>query len=311
MTSNQFSLFPDSSNPWNIPVDKDPYSTMSEEISALDEMLQASLWYRSSREYMTMLNFICRFPKYSPFNCFLLYTQNPAVSYVATAKTWRKKFGRWPKRDSRPLVILAPHAPVIFVYDLKDTEGKPVPDGLQRPFLTKGYVPEHVINKMMRNCSYYEIELRAVLLKHRHGGSVVRLDNHARSEYYDLNLDSNTQYLVILNKELTLEDKYSSLAHELAHIFCGHLGSDEESFWPDRQKLGKKVVEIEAESVAYLVCRRRDLHLCAEKYLSGYIQQDKELPPFSLDAVLKATKHIEEMGKKYLDRPRTKKSTTE
>ena len=120
------------------PEPHDNHLSRTEELAALDEMFASSQRFRSSAEYMNMLNFVSRFPKYAPFNCFLLYTQNPAVSYVATTKQWRRNFGRKPKYDARPLVILIPFGPVLFVYDLKDTEGPgPLPTYLLRPFNTE------------------------------------------------------------------------------------------------------------------------------------------------------------------------------
>ena len=76
--------------------------------------------------------------------------------------------------------------------------------------------------------------------------------------------------------------------------------------WQDRCKKGKAVVEIEAESAAYLICRRRGLALCAERYLSGYTGEDKDIPVFGLNAVLQATKYIEQMGKSRWETPKKK-----
>jgi uncharacterized small protein (DUF1192 family) len=276
----------------------------SEEISSLDEMFAASRRYRNSREYMDMLKFISRFPKYSPFNCLLLYTQNPSVSYVATAGTWAKKFGRYPKYDARPLVILAPMSPVLFVYDLKDTEGEPVPSDLIRPFHTEGKLPVELYKTTSTNAALHGIEVREVLLRHHHGGSAVRMTNQARKKYRNLQLGTWAKYLILLGKEHPLEDRFSSLVHELAHIFCGHLGIDETAWWPDRQNEPLEVKEIEAESVAYLVCRRKGLIANSEKYLSAYnAGRASDLPDLSLNAIIQATTYIEEMGQTRWKKP--------
>ncbi|MBT7915348.1 ImmA/IrrE family metallo-endopeptidase, partial [Candidatus Bathyarchaeota archaeon] len=100
-----------------------------------------------------------------------------------------------------------------------------------------------------------------------------------------------------LNRDHSQEDRYATLAHELAHIFCGHLGVHEEDWWKGRAKLDNQQAEIEAESVAYLVCRRRGLLASSEKYLADYINDDAEMPPFSLHTIFQATAFIEEMGK--------------
>src|ERR1035437_9522176 len=66
----------------------------SDKIGALDELFRATLAYRRSKAYFDLMKFISRFPRYAPYNCFLLHTQSPTVSYVATPCQWRVRFGR-------------------------------------------------------------------------------------------------------------------------------------------------------------------------------------------------------------------------
>jgi hypothetical protein len=42
-------------------------------------MFGASMRYRSSREYMELLNFISKFRRYAPFNGLLLHLQNTGL----------------------------------------------------------------------------------------------------------------------------------------------------------------------------------------------------------------------------------------
>ena len=69
----------------------DPWADPATEATAVDEIFVADSRYRSSREYLQILNLIARLPQYSAFNGFLLYTQNPALSHVATARTWARQ----------------------------------------------------------------------------------------------------------------------------------------------------------------------------------------------------------------------------
>ena len=66
----------------------------------MDELFAASLAYRTSDKYLDLMRFISRFPRYSPFNAFLLQTQRPSVSYVATAGQWLRDFRRTIKAGS-------------------------------------------------------------------------------------------------------------------------------------------------------------------------------------------------------------------
>ena len=38
-----------------------------------------------------------------------------------------------------------------------------------------------------------------------------------------------------LNDDLSPESRYVTLAHELGHLYCGHLGTPNEKWWPDRR----------------------------------------------------------------------------
>jgi hypothetical protein len=84
---------------------------------------------------------------------------------------------------------------------------------------------------------------------------------------------------------------------ELAHIFCGHLGIDGDAWWSERKDLDLERIAIEADAVAYLVCRRRGLSATAERFLAECRRQDRHMPVFSLNAVFQAAHHIERMGK--------------
>jgi len=297
---SQMSLFPSK----DLPEEKESFQET--DVGAIDEMFAAVRRYRNGREYMELLNFIARFPKYSAFNCFLLHIQNPSISYVATAGKWRKQFGRRPKPDARPLVILAPMSPVRFVFDQKDTEGEPIPPDALKPFDTRERVPREVYDKILHNCRLHGIAVREAVLEHPYAGNATPLTYNIRKKFENLNLDAQMKYLILLEKDGMLEDRYSSLSHELGHIFCGHLGIDGSAWWHDRQGIGQTQAEIEAESVAFLVTKRKGLVANSEKFLSGYARQDREIPVVGLSAVLNATHYIEEMGKSRWKMPKRK-----
>ena len=296
----QMSLFPLE----DLPEEKDP--VRETEVNALDEMFAASRRYRSGIQYMELLRFISRFPNYSTFNCFLLHIQDPSTSYVATAGKWRKHFKRRLKPDARPLIILAPMSPVRFVFDLKDTEGEPAPPALLRPFDTTERIQRDIFDKTLHNCSIHGIAVREADPAHTDAGRAIPLTYNVREQFRHLDLESGMKYLVLLEKGRALETKYASLACELGHIFCGHLGIDEKAWWQDRGGIPPALAEIEAESVAFLVCRRKGIVKKAEKYLAAYGREDKEMPVFGLNGVLSSVHYIEAMGKSRWKRPKKK-----
>jgi antirestriction protein ArdC len=110
-------------------------------------------------------------------------------------------------------------------------------------------------------------------------------------------MQKDTSYLILIDKNQPPENKYSTLVHELGHIFCGHLGIDRYAWWPERQVLNINGEEIEADAAAYLTCKRLGLQASSAKHLANHIEQNHELPVFSLNAVLQSVGYLEEMGK--------------
>ena len=305
--TQQMSLFPDGTLD-GLNLQRNKYFTdLETALNPIDEMFAAVTRLRNSHDFMELLEFIARFPSYSAFNGLLLYIQDPSASCVATARTWAKRFNRRPRPKSRPLVILAPMAPIRFVFDIKDTEGPSVPEYLQKPVEYSDQLSGKFYVNTQLNCRHHGIAVCENTLNKGAKDVTDRITPALRKQYENLNIEKDTNYLIHLNKSQSLEEKYSSLAHELGHIFCGHLGIDRYAWWPERENLNISSEEIEAESVAYLVSRRIGLQSCSEKYLSNYTGSNQEMPIFSLNAVLQAVSYVEDMGKHRWKEPRKRR----
>jgi hypothetical protein len=63
--------------------------------------------------------------------------------------------------------------------------------------------------------------------------------------------------------------------------------------------LSGEVLEFEAESVSYLVCNRLGIETPSVQYLSNYLAKDEQrgVPPISLECVMKSAGLIEQMGR--------------
>ena len=105
---------------------------------ALNEFFKACVGFRKTDTSMEAMRFVGRFTDYAPINAFLIYTQRPTATFVATRSRWRSRFGRTLKEAARPIVILAPMSPVAFVYDLEDTDGKRIPKYYDEPYKVTG-----------------------------------------------------------------------------------------------------------------------------------------------------------------------------
>ena len=68
----------------------------------------------------------------------LLYVQMPGAQFVAPGIRWRRQYGWALKTEARPLVILQPMGPVMFVFDVSNTEpgpkAIPLPKAVNNPF---------------------------------------------------------------------------------------------------------------------------------------------------------------------------------
>ena len=85
------------------------------------------------------------------------------------------------------------------------------------------------------------------------------------------------------------------MAHELGHLFCGHIGTVDTNKWPKRTTLTLNQREFEAESVCWLVCERRGITNPSADYLRGYLDGGKDIPPIDVGSILRAVTNIEAM----------------
>jgi hypothetical protein len=267
----------------------------------LDELFRRSLLFRSSKKYIELLKFIRKFKNYSIYNNALVYLQNPNVTYYATASHWWKKFNRKVKEDARPMVILAPMTPVLFVYDLIDIEGPNLPERLINPFETKGEFDVKKLELTIENLSRDKIKVLKKPFSFLHAGSAVKY------HFLDPVRNASSKVEIHINSELNEADAYAILCHEIAHIYLGHLGNDKDEWWPNRRKLEHHSKELEAESVAYLVCYRFGLKTKSEEYLASHITSEDDMKLISVEKVIKTAGLIERMGTKKLSQRKEKK----
>jgi len=115
-------------------------------------------------------------------------------------------------------------------------------------------------------------------------------------------------YELFLNSQHSAEAMYATLVHELGHLYCGHLGTPNVKWWPDRRGLSHELRELEAESVCYLLCSRLGIDNPSAEYLSGYIKNHLETPAISIECVMKSGTLIEQMGRGRL-KPRSTRNT--
>lgn len=286
----------------------------TDDLEALDELFHRSARYRHAEEYKKFLDFIGRLSNYSPYNCALLHVQDPGVTHTATRRQWKRRFDRRVSPDARPYVILQPFSPVMLVYDVSQTEprseGSPeLPKKITDPFEVEGSLQEKTWKQVLENCGQERIRVRETSKLSRSYGGRIESGKRLDSRYGE----KEALYLVTLNADMELEERYVVLAHELAHLFLGHVESDEGAWW-NESDIPHAQAEIEAESVAYLIARRSGLHSVSERYLHWYKKTEggeEPIPPVRMRKVLDVADYIEEMGKIEFEAKRDGDDNTE
>jgi hypothetical protein len=281
----------------------------------LDDLFTNARQFRSTKSYYELMQFVARFRFYSPFNAMLIHTQMAGATYVAPAYRWSREYRRIVKPGARPIVILQPMGPIMFVFDVGDTEplagAPPLPRQIDRPFEIRRGSIRLQLDRTIENAKRDGIRVsehaagsqRAGSIQHATGNTSLSFETKRkpRSEHIRVPL----RYELLLNSKLSAEARYATLVHELAHLYCGHLGTPNEKWWPDRRGGGKIEVEFEAESACYMVCKRLGLDNPSEEYLAGYVKANEKTPQISLDCVMKAAGLIESMGARRLPARKT------
>jgi IrrE N-terminal-like domain len=253
--------------------------------SLLDQLLIDSRMYRSSGDYKKLLDFVVRLRGFAPFNAMLLQVQKPGLSYAASRRDWWERFHRTPKEGARPLLIMWPFGPVALVYDVMDTEGSPLPEDVSS-FAASGSMSREALFSFEKLLESKGVTLTLVDAGDRSAGLIRVVKRASKEEKY-------TQYGIHINQNHEPAVQFTTLAHELGHLFLGHLGLDKGLKIPARRRLTHQQREIEAESVAYILCHRNGVQPRSHTYLSGFIDSDITLDDIDVYQIMRAAGRVE------------------
>ncbi len=114
---------------------------------------------------------------------------------------------------------------------------------------------------------------------------------------------------IAIHDQLLSREMYSVLTHELAHIYLGHLGTDNDKWWPSRMGIDNTTMEIEAEAVSFLLNKRLGLEGNSASYLSSYIKNEDSLENISLDLIVRVAARLEGFGTKLSEDKMKKKQS--
>jgi hypothetical protein len=253
--------------------------------SLLDHLIADSQLYKTTKGYKELLEFVVRLRNFAPFNAMLLQLQKPGLTYAASAHDWRERFGRTPKEGARPLLILWPFGPVALVYDVQDTEGRDLPTDVAC-FLARGAITDVDISAFLSRLATKHIETLTIDAGDASAGSIQMKHRSERK-------GEASHYRILLNRNHNAPVRFATLAHELGHLFLGHLGPDRALNVPKRSPLSHAEQELEAESVTYIVCARNGVASKSESYLNRYVTQHTTVHDIDLYQIMRAAGQVE------------------
>jgi antirestriction protein ArdC len=254
-----------------------------------------------SDRYAQYLRTMSRFHRYSVNNTMLIYMQKPDATLVAGFNKWRDQFSRNVMRGEKGIKIIAPtpfkkkieeekldpdtKAPVldadgkvimeekeikipmykvVSVFDVSQTEGKPLPT---------------LANDLMGNVKQYEIFIEAL----RRSSPVP-----FTFETMEPNTDgyfSDKDQRIVIRSGMSEAQTVSAAVHEITHATLHNYEQaklaaakgDETAESPKPKD--RRTEEVEAESVSYAVCQYYGIQTGENSF--GYIaswSRDRELP---------------------------------
>lgn len=245
---------------------------------SLKRLAEAIDEQQASGEMQCYLNLLAPSHKYSWRNALLIALAKPESTLVAGFHAW-KKMGRKVKKGEKAIRIFA-SCPVVqvnedeeevermffrtaCVFDVSQTEGQELPI-LEIP----------------------NVQIQADKLLHRlEQGAALRGIQVEYREFKDGLYGVSKGGLVAIARGYSTGQQAKTLAHELAHETLHKVA--------ERQSLSREVMELEAEAVAYVVCRHfgLDVELRASRYIATWGGDGKALAK-SLDRISRTARGV-------------------
>lgn len=248
----------------------------------IEQLTKAVEEQRGSREFTRLLDLQARFHRYSWGNCWLIAEQRPDATMVAGFTQW-KRMSRKVKAGEKAIRILAPcpvrrenpktgdeEERVFFksacVFDVTQTEGKELPE-FEVPDVQSA--ADDLLHRLEQVAAKRGIQL----------------------SYADL---GNGHYGVSKGGRVEIASGYSTgqqaktLCHELAHEDMHHVKDGRID-----AEVSRDAREMEAEAVAYVVCRHfgLDVELRSSRYIATWGGDAKALGA-SLSRISKAARDL-------------------
>ena len=281
-------------------------------------MAEVALRYGKVGGLTELLDRVASFEQYKPFQALLVLLQRPAATYVLPAHHWEERLGWVVRPQEQPLVLLQPQGPVMFMFDVSQVEpgphAKSLPAFLRNPYAMKDLDEgATALHHVVANAKLDGVRVSDAGLGLGFAGCARRAATGATQttrglKLADPPLEVPVRFEVLVNRSYNATEQLATLAHELGHIYCGHLGEQKsdvwpgQSFWKDRQVLPRDMQELEAESVARVVFKRLAPDVELPEHLSQYFDREPELDGVDLEPILTSAGRVLEMTQGFKPR---------
>ena len=262
----------------------------------------------TSERYTEYLNTMSKFHNYSFNNTLLITMQKPEATLVAGYQAWQKKFNRHVKRGEKGIQIIAPtpvrekqeiekidpdtQEPIIgedgqpeteivemiiprfrvaTVFDVSQTEGEPIAE-LEVPELTGSVQFYDTFMQALQNISPVPIRM-------------MNVEGDAKGYYHQ------TEKYIAIKEDMSNVQTMKTGVHEVSHaLLHDREVMDAEGILKDRT-----TKEVEAESIAYIVCNHFGLD--TSEYSFTYIaswceSRDMKALKASMDTIRKTSSEV-------------------
>lgn len=254
------------------------YDTLDQKVDAFHtELEELVAGLADDENWHAYLDTMTKFHRYSMFNQMLIGVQNPDATRVAGYRKW-EEFGRHVNMGEHGISIFAPKTVRMDVLDssgnrVLDAKGKPTKQSRCVGFTTATVFdisqtdgdPLPDIDRELTETppDGFKDDLEAAIAE---AGYTVAYENMTGSTD---GATSPSTKRVTINASLSPANTAEVLAHELGHIKAGHLERSDEYHTGHGGHRG--TMEVEAEAVAYVLCRANGMSTQVGKTASTYV----------------------------------------
>ncbi len=246
----------------------------------------------TSENYITFLKMMAQFHNYSFNNVILILSQCPTASRVASFQTW-KRLGCSVKKGEHGIKILVP---IPYTYQKKqdsvDDDGNPVQETVDAKGLTfrvgnvfdyqqvSGELPE-LCTELTDNSEKLQNAILRIVVENDDISFDNSLKEGGANGYFRMDTGE-----ICLRPHMAALQTMKTVIHEKAHSLLH--SSDAEA------KFTRSEAEVQAESVAYVVCQAFGLDSSdySFPYIAGWQGKDMDTLRASLSVIEKTAKEL-------------------